>query len=117
MRLLALFSILFGAASSVNAHLKANFNANPTSGCAPLVVQFSDSSSGNPSSWKWDLGNGTNSVLQNPSVAYFDPGTYTVKLLVKNAYGIDSVAKTSFITVYSSPEINFGASELTEFFL
>ncbi|MGN6803745.1 MAG: PKD domain-containing protein [Ginsengibacter sp.] len=113
VRLVALFSLFFGAASSVNAQLKANFNADPTAGCAPLVVQFSDSSSGNPSSWKWDLGNGTTSVLQNPSVAYFDPGTYTVKLLVKNAYGVDSIAKTSFITVYSSPEINFGADNVT----
>ena len=78
-----------------------------------MVVQFSDSSGGNPSSWKWDLGNGTISVLQNPSVAYFNPGTYTVKLVIKNSYGIDSVTKLKYITVYSSPEIHFGSSDVT----
>lgn len=97
----------------VKAQLKANFNASPTVGCALLVVQFSDSSTGNPSTWKWDLGNGTFSVLQNPSVAYFNPGNYTVKLSIKNSLGIDSITKVQFITVYSSPEINFTASDVT----
>ena len=109
----AFIFLFFLAGFTVNAQITADFNASPTSGCAPLVVQFSDSSSGNPSSWKWDLGNGTTSVLQNPSVAYFNPGTYTVKLTIKNSYGIDSITKSQFITVYSSPEINFGASNVT----
>jgi len=113
VRHLAFFSLFFTAAITVNAQITANFNAAPTSGCAPLVVQFSDSSAGNPTSWKWDLGNGTTSVLQNPSVAYFNPGTYTVKLIIKNSFGTDSVTKTKFITVYSSPEISFGASNVT----
>ena len=112
-RFVALLFLLLNARVSVNAQIKADFNASPTAGCAPLVVQFSDISSGNPTSWKWDLGNGTNSVLQNPSVAYFNPGTYTVKLVIKNSYGIDSVAKIQFITVYSSPEIHFGSSNVT----
>ena len=61
----------------------ANFSANPTAGCAPLVVNFSDLSTGNPTSWRWDLGNGTTSLLQNPSVTYFNPGQYTVRLIVQ----------------------------------
>ena len=100
---LSLFAVFFLAGFLVKAQLKANFEATPTSGCAPLVVQFSDSSSGNPSQWKWDLGNGTTSILQNPSVAYFNPGTYTVSLVIKNAYGVDSVTKVQYITVYSAP--------------
>ena len=110
---LSLFAVFFLSGFLVKAQLKANFEATPTSGCAPLVVQFSDSSSGNPSQWKWDLGNGTSSVLQNPSVAYFSPGTYTISLVIKNAYGIDSVTKVQYITVYSAPEINFNASKIT----
>ena len=109
---LALFFLFFLTGSIVNAQIKADFNASPTAGCAPLVVQFSDSSTGNPSSWKWDLGNGTNSVLQNPSVADFDPGTYSLKVTGKSSLGTDSVLK-QFITVYSSPQINFGASDIT----
>ena len=56
------------------AQLSANFSANPINGCAPLLVNFKDQSTGNPTNWKWDLGNGTISYLQNPSVTYFNPG-------------------------------------------
>lgn len=96
-----------------NAQLKPDFTVSQKSGCAPLVVQFKDSSMGNPSSWKWNLGNGTTSVLQNPSVAYFEPGTYTVQLIIKNIFGKDSITKKDYITVYGSPVINFSASALT----
>ena len=96
-----------------NAQLKADFNSTAEAGCAPLVVQFNDVSTGNPSSWSWDLGNKTTSTFQNPSVAYFDPGTYTVKLRIRNALGIDSITKVQYITVYSSPDINFIGSPLS----
>jgi gliding motility-associated-like protein len=109
----ALFLFFSGSAFWANAQLKTDFTSNVISGCAPLVVQFSDSSFGNPSSWKWDLGNGTTSILQNPSAAYFEPGIYTVSLTIKNAYGKDSVKKNNYITVYASPVINFKASSVT----
>src|SRR6476620_10369055 len=78
----------------------ANFSASPVSGCAPLVVDFSDLSTGSPTSWKWTLGNNTTSFLQNPSVTYFTPGTYTVKLVVQNAQGQDSITRTQYITIH-----------------
>ena len=109
---LFLLALLFCGHTSF-AQLTANFTTSNSAGCAPLVVAFSDSSSGNPASWAWDLGNGTTSILQNPSVAYFEPGTYSVKLVVKNSFGVDSVTKVNYITVYSSPIINFNASALT----
>ena len=112
-RHLALFFLLFLSGFVVKSQLKADFTTAITAGCAPLVVQFSDTSSGNPTQWQWSLGNGTTSVLQNPSVAYFDPGTYTVSLVIKNSFGIDSITKVQYITVYSSPEINFKASDST----
>lgn len=109
----ALFSLFLLCVFSAKAQIKADFNSSTTGGCAPLVVKFADSSVGNPTSWKWDLGNGTTSVLQNPSVVYFDPGTYTVKLIIRNSFGVDSITKVQYITVYSSPVINFDASALT----
>ncbi|MBU3714598.1 MAG: PKD domain-containing protein, partial [Ferruginibacter sp.] len=95
---------------SIQAQIKADFSSKNPNGCAPLLVNFTDNSTGNPSSWKWDLGNGTISYLQNPSVVYFNPGQYTVKLIVKNATGEDSVAKSQYITVYENPVIDFSAS-------
>lgn len=91
----------------------ANFSANPTAGCAPLVVNFSDLSTGNPTSWRWDLGNGTTSLLQNPSVTYFNPGQYTVRLIVQNAAGRDTLIRTQYITIYAQPTINFSSSTTT----
>ena len=88
----------------------ANFIANPTSGCAPLLVNFVDQSTGNPTTWKWVLGNGTISQLQNPSVVYFNPGQYTVTLIATNASGVDSVVRTQYINVYAKPTIDFSAS-------
>ena len=102
--LLILFFCLHAAAW---AQIKAGFNATPRTGCSPLVVHFSDVSTGNPTQWKWDLGNGVTSVLRNPSATYFNPGTYTVKLIASNAAGTDTVVKTEFITVYASPKVNF----------
>src|SRR5689334_21073163 len=93
------------------SQLKADFSASPTSGCAPLVVQFKDSSAGNPDSWQWDLGDGSIVNKRNPGIIYFNPGTYTIKLTVRNAAGdIDSVTKTAFITVYAKPHIEFSVS-------
>lgn len=94
----------------IYAQPKAAFTANFTKGCSPLIVQFTDASTGNPTQWKWDLGNGTQSTQQNPSSIYFNPGTYTIKLIAVNSSGLDSVIKTNYITVYENPNIAFTAT-------
>ncbi|WP_066408170.1 PKD domain-containing protein [Flavisolibacter tropicus] len=96
-----------------HAQLSANFSATPLSGCAPLVVKFTDESTGNPTAWKWDLGNGTVSFFQNPSATYFNPGTYTITLEVKNASGSHTITKTQYITVYASPSVDLISSGTT----
>lgn len=85
----------------------ASFTASDTAGCSPIVVQFTDQSTGSPTSWSWDLGNGGNSSLQNPSATYINPGTYMVILTATNANG--SSKDTAYITVYASPQIAFSA--------
>jgi len=106
-----LLCLLFTATIPASAQLIARFSSNITAGCAPLVVHFKDESTGNPTSWKWDLGHGTTSYFQNPSTTYFNPGTYSVKLLVRNTNGSDSVIKLNYITVYASPTVDFVASD------
>ena len=94
------------------AQLTAQFTGTPTSGCAPLLVSYTSSSTGNPISYLWDLGNGTQSILPNPSATYFTPGSYTIKLVVTNAAGLkDSITKTNYITVNPKPIVNFTASD------
>ncbi len=87
----------------------AAFTANTTSGCAPLPVTFTDQSTGNPTTWYWEFSNGTLASVQNPSVTFSIPGTYTVKLVVLNASGISEIEKISYITVLPSPVVNFSA--------
>ncbi|MDX2045391.1 MAG: PKD domain-containing protein [Chitinophagaceae bacterium] len=99
--------------STLTAQPTANFAASPTSGCAPLLVRFTDLSTGNPASYRWDLGNGTITTLQNPVTTYFNPGTYTVKLVVTNAGGSDSVIRTNYITVHALPAAEFTANNTT----
>jgi PKD repeat protein len=77
----------------------ANFTAAPTSGDAPLTVNFTDQSTGAPTSWTWNFGDGTGATEQNVSHTYTSAGNYTVKLTVANAGGSDSEVKTEYITV------------------
>ncbi|HOI13823.1 MAG TPA: PKD domain-containing protein, partial [Methanoculleus sp.] len=77
----------------------ANFSAAPTSGDAPLNVQFTDLSTGSPTSWSWDFGDGTSSIEQNPSHIYTSAGNYTVNLTTSNADGSSSSVKEDYITV------------------
>jgi len=77
----------------------ADFTASPTSGSAPLSVQFTDTSAGEPTSWSWDFGGGGTSTEQNPVHTYIIPGTYTVTLTAENAHGSDTVTKVGYVTV------------------
>jgi gliding motility-associated-like protein len=103
---LALLFVLF-AATAAQAQLRAGFTATPRSGCSPILVTYIDTSSGVPTSWRWDLGNGVISTLRSPSTTYITPGTYAVRLLVTNATGSDSVVKVNYITVLPSPVVDF----------
>jgi len=85
----------------------ANFSAEPTSGCAPLNVSFTDESTGNPTSWTWDFGDGSNSTDQNPTHQYTTAGNYTVNLTVSNECGNDTVSKLNYITVRPAPVADF----------
>jgi gliding motility-associated-like protein len=91
----------------------ANFTASATSGCSPLSVSFTDQSTGSPFSWNWDFGNGQLSTSKTPSVTYSQPGTYTVRLVVKNSSGVDEEIKTNYITVFPSPSASFTANITT----
>ncbi|WP_440945303.1 PGF-pre-PGF domain-containing protein [Methanosarcina sp. T3] len=78
-----------------------DFSANVSSGPAPLVVLFTDTSTGPaPSSWLWDFGDGINSKHpMNATHTFAEPGNYTVSLTVENSAGNNTVTKTDYIVV------------------
>jgi gliding motility-associated-like protein len=89
------------------------FTSDVTSGCSPIIVNFTDQSTGNPSTWKWDFGNGSTSTKQNPSTSFINPGTYNVSLTVTNANGTNTITKTGYITVFVEPTAAFAANKTT----
>jgi PKD repeat protein len=94
----------FGASAPPPGGPTAAFTATPTSGTAPLDVQFTDTSTGSPTSWSWTFGDGGTSTLRNPSHQYTAPGTYTVTLTATDANGnSDGETKTGLITVGDTP--------------
>jgi PKD repeat protein len=91
----------------------AHFSASPTSGAAPLTVNFTDQSTGQITSWSWDFGDGSISTEQNPSHTYTDDGSYTVSLTVTGPGGSDTETKADYIKVGSpSPVADFSASPI-----
>lgn len=90
----------------------AGFTATPTSGCGPLTVQFTSTSSANAVNYSWSFPGGTpsSSTAQNPSVTYAAPGTYSVTLTVSNGAGSNSTTQSSFITVNADPTAGFSST-------
>ena len=77
----------------------AEFTASTVAGTAPLSVSFTDLSSGNPTSWSWDFGDGTSSTQRNPVHVYTSAGSYTVALTASGAGGTSTESKFEFVYV------------------
>jgi PKD repeat protein/Zn-dependent protease len=85
-------------------HPVASFTANSTSGSIPLVVKFSDTSSGNPTSWVWNFGDGSPIAMEpNPTHEFLTDGTFSISLTVSNAAGNNTTTQTHLITVTGIP--------------
>ncbi|MFC0430883.1 PKD domain-containing protein [Kutzneria buriramensis] len=67
--------------------LSATAAASPTTGNAPLSVNFTGSATGGtaPYSYSWNFGDGTTNTTQNPSHTYNSAGTYTATLTVTDS--------------------------------
>lgn len=72
-----------------------------------MTINFTDLSTGSPTSWQWNFGNGNTSTLQNPSAVFATPGTYNITLTVSNGGAPNTRIKSAFIKVHDSPAVNF----------
>lgn len=83
------------------------FTMSQSVGCSPLIVNFSNTSTGFSSNsvFLWDFGNGNTSALQNPGAVFTEEKTYTVTLTVKDGSKTSSTSRT--ITVYKKPKAEF----------
>ena len=89
----------------------SEFAAQTPTGVSPLPVTFTDLSTGIPTSWLWDFGDGASSTAQNPTHTYPSSGSYAVSLTVSNSHGMDIVAVVDAVVVDFIPPIaSFTAS-------
>jgi PKD repeat protein len=102
-----LTALLFFFAVSLRAQV-ASFTVDNAGGCVPLVVHFTNTSTG-ATSYSWNFGNSTSSLLANPSVSYGAPGNYTVTLTAYN--GAATSTSSLVISVYPLPVVSFFASD------
>jgi PKD repeat protein len=70
-----------------------SFEMSPNSGEAPLIVNFADTSTGQPYRWTWDFGDGLPVYTKEASYQYTKAGTYQVTLTVENDFGIGTITK------------------------
>jgi PKD repeat protein len=91
--------------------LKSRFIADPMAGKAPLVVKFTDMSTGNPQIWNWNFGDGTTSTQPNPVHTYTTPGAFDVNLTVTSGFNKDTSVQT--IVSGGVPATDFVADRTT----
>ncbi|NUO82968.1 PKD domain-containing protein, partial [candidate division KSB1 bacterium] len=88
------------AGSAPNQPPNAIASANPTSGLAPLNVQFTGSNStdsdGTIASYAWTFGDGGSSTQADPLYAYNTPANYSARLIVTDNLG---ATDTAFVNV------------------
>jgi len=85
--------------------------SNVTSGCGPLCVDFTGTSSATCVSSSWVFGDGNTSTQSAPQNCYQLPGTYDVTYTCTDANGCAGTATAlSMINVVSPPTASFSAS-------
>ncbi|MCP4344248.1 MAG: PKD domain-containing protein, partial [Desulfobacterales bacterium] len=79
--------------------LKADFEALPITGTAPLGVSFTQKSEGEITEWHWDFGDGKTADSAEPVHAYESPGNYTVSLTISGPAGSETETKQDLVSV------------------
>ncbi|HKK10779.1 MAG TPA: PKD domain-containing protein, partial [Bacteroidales bacterium] len=94
----------------------ANFEASETTLLVGESTNFTDLSSGEPTSWEWTFEGGdpaTFSGQNPPAVTYDSEGTFDVTLVVSNDVGENTLVREDYIVVGYAPEADFEATPLT----
>jgi PKD repeat protein len=94
----------------------ANFTASPDNGTFPLTVTFINFST-NTDTYSWIFGDGGASDLKDPIHTYSSAGTFSVRLVVRNAQGTDSITKEIVVVAPEpsgiAPVADFSATPLS----
>lgn len=94
-----------GCVPVVSAPPVANFSGTPTTVVVGGSVNFTDLTTGVPTSWAWNFtgGSPSTSTVQNPTnIVYNTVGMYTVSLDATNGMGTDNETKVAYINVVNA---------------
>ena len=89
----------------------AAFTADIWGGTTPITVNFTDLSTGSPTTWLWDFGDGNTSTEQNPTHSFTAHGSFQVVLYVTNATSSSSVSHYVRIIAKEPPKDPYGNKE------
>ena len=84
--------------------------ASPTPGQS---VQFTDTSTGRPTSWSWSFGDGSTSTAQNPSHAFTAPAAYSVSLTISDGSASKTTSRNVNVMSGSATIINHNSINLS----
>ena len=90
----------------------ASFTLSSATVPANAVVNFTDTSTGDPTEWLWDFGDGSRSRAQSPPHAFATPGSYVVTLTASNPGGSDSSTQTILVSDPPVAQFTFSTNEL-----
>jgi hypothetical protein len=82
--------------------------------CSLKVCSFLDGSSGGPTSWFWEFGDGDTSTDQLPTHVYEDPGVYTVRLTVSDDGGTTTDTYERVIPVGNVGVVSFNRNDIDD---
>jgi gliding motility-associated-like protein len=87
----------------------AGFYATKTTLCLGNELSLIDTSDNIPTAWQWVITpstfryiNGTDSCSKNPQLQFTSKGSYTIKQVVANCAGKDSITKSAYIEVFDA---------------
>ena len=100
----------------VTAAPVANFSSY-NNYCAGVTQTMNDNSTNTPTTWSWSVTPATgvtinSASVQNPTLTFANPGTYTVSLISGNSFGSSPVS-TKTVGVYSIPTLSLSATSVT----
>jgi len=80
-----------------------DFVADPTNGLLPLVVGFTNLSTGTVNGHAWSFGDGNSSTADMPSNTYSNAGLFSVTLTAWNSGGTNSLTRTNYVVATNLP--------------
>jgi len=104
-----------GLGGTLTPALAADFTGTATG--TAYQVQFTDKSTGTPTSWNWQYRSGggwtTFSNAQNPLYTFGSATTYSIRLTVTNADGSNTLSETNYISIGSKGAVTVNTPSST----